>query len=79
MNIFTMMSAWSATNHISLEQVVTDAKSNGIPKLLKIPELLGALVTIDAMGCQTKIANEIVNACANYCLAVKGSQPMWDH
>lgn len=59
-------------------QVVTDAKSNeitAIPKLLEMLELKGALVTIDAIGCQTKIAKEIVDAGADYCLAVKGNQP----
>ncbi len=73
-----MVSAWATTNHISLGQVVTDAKSNeitAIPKLLKMLEIKGALVTIDAMGCQTKIAKEIVNSGADYCLAVKGNQP----
>ena len=73
-----MVSDWATMNHISLGQVVTDAKSNeitAIPKLLQILELSGALVTIDAMGCQTKIAQEIVDAGANYCLAVKKNQP----
>jgi predicted transposase YbfD/YdcC len=73
-----MVSAWATLNHISLGQVVTDAKSNeitAIPKLLKMLELKGALVTIDAMGCQTKIAKDIVDAGADYCLAVKGNQP----
>jgi len=73
-----MVSAWATENHISLGQVVTDAKSNeitAIPKLLKMLELSGALVTIDAMGCQTKIAKAIVDAGADYCLAVKGNQP----
>ena len=73
-----MVSAWVTMNHISLGQVVTDAKSNeitAIPKLLQILELSDALVTIDAMGCQTKIAQEIVDAGANYCLAVKKNQP----
>lgn len=73
-----MVSAWATANHITLGQVVTDAKSNeitAIPKLLKMLELSGALVTIDAMGCQTKIAKEIVDAGADYCLAVKGNQP----
>ena len=73
-----MVSDWATMNHISLGQVVTDAKSNeitAIPKLLQILELSDALVTIDAMGCQTKIAQEIVDAGANYCLAVKKNQP----
>lgn len=73
-----MVSAWATANHISLGQVVVDAKSNeitAIPKLLEILELSGALVTIDAMGCQTEIAEKIVAADADYCLAVKGNQP----
>lgn len=73
-----MVSAWATANHISLGQVVVDAKSNeitAIPKLLEILELSGALVTIDAMGCQTEIAERIVAADADYCLAVKGNQP----
>jgi predicted transposase YbfD/YdcC len=73
-----MVSAWAAANHISLGQVVVDAKSNeitAIPKLLEMLELSGALVTIDAMGCQTEIARDIVDAGADYVLAVKGNQP----
>jgi predicted transposase YbfD/YdcC len=73
-----MVSAWATANHISLGQVVVDAKSNeitAIPKLLEILELSGSLVTIDAMGCQVEIARQIVNAEADYVLAVKGNQP----
>ena len=73
-----MVSAWATANHISLGQVVVDAKSNeitAIPKLLEVLELAGAMVTIDAMGCQTEIAKQIVAAGADYCLAVKGNQP----
>ncbi len=73
-----MVSAWATANHISLGQVVVDAKSNeitAIPKLLEILELSGCLVTIDAMGCQTEIAAAIVAAEADYVLAVKGNQP----
>jgi predicted transposase YbfD/YdcC len=73
-----MVSAWATANHISLGQVVVDEKSNeitAIPKLLEMLELSGALVTIDAMGCQTDIAAQIVAANADYCLAVKGNQP----
>ena len=58
-----MVSAWATANHISLGQVVVDAKSNeitAIPKLLEMLELSGAMVTIDAMGCQTEIARRIV-------------------
>ena len=73
-----MVSAWATANHISLGQMVTDEKSNeitAIPKLLEIIELSGCLVTIDAMGCQTEIAEKIVQQKADYCLAVKGNQP----
>lgn len=73
-----MVSAWATANCISLGQVVVDAKSNeitAIPKLLEMLELSGAMVTIDAMGCQTEIAQKIVDAGADYCLAVKGNQP----
>jgi len=73
-----MVSAWATAHHISLGQVVTDEKSNeitAIPKLLEILELSGALVTIDAMGCQTEIAQKIVELGADYVLAVKRNQP----
>jgi len=72
------VSAWATANHISLGQVVVDAKSNeitAIPKLLQILEISGSLVTIDAMGCQTEIARKIVDAGADYVLAVKENQP----
>ena len=63
-----MVSAWATANLITLGQVVVDAKSNeitAIPKLLEMLELSGALVTIDAMGCQTEIAHTIVDAGAD--------------
>src|SRR5271167_2406636 len=73
-----MVSAWATANHISLGQVVVDAKSNeitAIPKLLQLLEISGSVVTIDAMGCQTAIAAEIVSGGADYVLAVKDNQP----
>jgi predicted transposase YbfD/YdcC len=73
-----MVSAWATANCISLGQVMVDAKSNeitAIPKLLEILAISGCLVTIDAMGCQTEIAEKIVAAGADYVLAVKGNQP----
>jgi predicted transposase YbfD/YdcC len=73
-----MVSAWATVNHISLGQVVVDAKSNeitAIPKLLEILAISGCLVTIDAMGCQVEIANKIVAGGADYVLAVKANQP----
>ena len=73
-----MVSAWATANHISLGQVVVDAKSNeitAIPKLLEVLEISGSIVTIDAMGCQTAIAAAIVAKQADYVLAVKQNQP----
>ena len=73
-----MVSAWATANSISLGQVVTDEQSNeitAIPKLLEILEISGCLVTIDAMGCQKEIAQQIVNQGADYVLAVKDNQP----
>jgi predicted transposase YbfD/YdcC len=72
-----MVSAWATANQISLGQVVVDAKSNeitAIPKLLEMLEIQGCLVTIDAMGCQTEIAQAILDAKADYVLAVKKNQ-----
>ncbi|MBC8505223.1 MAG: ISAs1 family transposase, partial [Chloroflexi bacterium] len=60
-----------------LGQVKVDAKSNeitAIPKLLKALEVSGCIVTIDAMGCQTEIAAEIVDQEAEYVLALKENQ-----
>jgi predicted transposase YbfD/YdcC len=77
-----MVSAWATANQVSLGQVVVDEKSNeitAIPKLLEMLEISGCLVTIDAMGCQTEIAREIVAAEADYVLAVKGNQPTLHH
>ena len=73
-----MVSAWATANQISLGQVIVDAKSNeitAIPKLLEMLEISGCLVTIDAMGCQVKIARTIVEKKADYILAVKDNQP----
>lgn len=73
-----MVSAWATANHISLGQVVVDEKSNeitAIPKLLEMLELSGALVTIDAMGCQVEIARKIVAGGADYVLTAKDNQP----
>ena len=79
-----MVSAWAKDNHISLGQVTTQADTpdekasneiTAIPKLLEMVEISGALVTIDAMGCQTAIAEKIVDKGADYCLAVKDNQP----
>jgi predicted transposase YbfD/YdcC len=69
-----MVGAWATAHKISLGQVAVADKSNeitAIPKLLDLLELAGAVVTIDAMGCQVEIAEKE----ADYVLAVKGNQP----
>jgi predicted transposase YbfD/YdcC len=73
-----LVSAWATENHLALGQVATDAKSNeitAIPRLLEILDLTGAIVTIDAMGCQKDIAQKIRDEGADYVLAVKDNQP----
>jgi predicted transposase YbfD/YdcC len=69
-----LVSAWATASGLVLAQVATDAKSNEItasPTLLRLLALEGATVTIDAMGCQTAIARQIVEQGADYVLALK--------
>jgi len=69
-----LVSAWATARGLVLGQVATDAKSNeitAIPALLRLLALDGATVTIDAMGCQTAIARQIVEQGADYVLALK--------
>ena len=76
-NPLHVVSAWATANHLLLGQEVVDTKSNeitAIPKLLEVLELTGAIVTIDAMGCQKEIAAKIRDKGADYVLAVKGNQ-----
>ena len=71
------VSLWAADYGLTLGQVATAEKSNeitAIPELLKLVEIKGAIVTIDAMGTQTAIANEIVAGEADYVLPLKGNQ-----
>ena len=73
-----VVSAWAVENHLTLGQVATDAKSNeitAIPELLELLDLEGAVVTIDAMGCQKEIAAKIIDGGGQYVLAVKENQP----
>lgn len=73
-----MVSAWAGANRLALGQVATAEKSNeitAIPELLKCLELKGCIVTIDAMGCQKAIAEQIIAQGADYLLAVKDNQP----
>jgi len=72
-----VVSAWAVENRLTLGQVATDAKSNeitAIPELLALLDLKGAVVTIDAMGCQKEIAAEIIDGEGHYLLAVKENQ-----
>lgn len=73
-----LVSAWASRQRLVLGQQASGAKSNeitAIPLLLERLELKGALVTIDAIGCQTKIAQAILDKEADYLLAVKENWP----
>lgn len=72
-----LVSAWASQIGMSLGQVRTADKSNeitAIPELLDVLRLKGAIVTLDAMGCQRQIAERIVKAGRDYVLAIKGNQ-----
>lgn len=71
------VSVWASEFGLSLGQVATDEKSNeitAIPALLKLVDIRGAIITIDAMGTQTAIAEQIIGGEADYVLALKGNQ-----
>jgi len=71
------VSAWACRKRMVLGQQATDEKSNeitAIPKLLKLLELKGCIVTIDAMGCQRAIAEEIIKQEGDDVLGLKGNQ-----
>ncbi len=73
-----LVSAWASANRLRLGQLKVADKSNeitAIPELLKLPDVQGCIVTIDAMGTQTEIATRIVERHADYILALKGNQP----
>jgi predicted transposase YbfD/YdcC len=72
-----LVSAWATEARVTLGQVAVDGKSNeitAIPKLLELLDLAGALVTIDAIGCQKGIAQQIRAGGGDYVLVVKGNQ-----
>lgn len=72
-----MVNAWEEANHLALGQRKVDEKSNqitAIPELLKLLEIRGWIVTIDALGRQKKIARTILSRRADYVLAVKDHQ-----
>jgi len=73
-----LVSAWATHHGLSLGQVATEEKSNEItviPELIDRIDVTGAIVTIDAMGCQKEIARKIIDAGGDYVLAVKDNQP----
>ncbi len=72
-----LVSAWSAKNNLCFGQTKVNEKSNeitAIPLLLDLLDIKGATITMDAMGCQFSIADKIVDAEADYVLALKGNQ-----
>jgi len=73
-----LVSAWARANHLVLGQVAVADKSNeitAIPELLKLIDVTGAVVTIDAMGCQKEIAAKIIEGKGDYVLALKDNHP----
>lgn len=77
-NPLHLVSAWATHQGLTLGQVAVDDKSNeitAIPRLLEMLELKGAIVSIDALGCQKEIAAQIVAQDGDYLLAVKDNQP----
>jgi predicted transposase YbfD/YdcC len=72
-----MVSAWASQNRLVLGQRKVDGKSNeitAIPELLRLLDLSGCIVTLDAMGCQKEIAKQIVEQKGEYILALKENQ-----
>lgn len=72
-----LVNAWASENGIALGQRKVDTKSNeitAIPELLRLLDVSGCIVTIDAMGCQRKIAQTIRDEKADYILRVKDNQ-----
>ena len=75
-NSIHLVSAWADGCGLTLGQLLVDGKTNeitAVPKLLRQIDVRGATVTLDAMGCQKKIAQEIHFAGAHYILALKGN------
>jgi len=76
-NSLHMVSAWGCANGLVLGQEATEEKSNeitAIPKLLALLELRGCIVTLDAMGCQRAIAEQVIEQGGDYSLGLKGNQ-----
>lgn len=78
-NPLHLVSAWSSDYNLLLGQVRTEVKSNeieAIPRLLKMIDIKNSLITIDAMGCQKSIAEEIIDKKGDYILTLKDNQPI---
>ena len=76
--VINTVSAWAASNRLVLGQKKVEGKSTEItalPELIKVLDLAGCIVTIDAMGCQKEIVKKIVEKDADYVIAVKKNQP----
>lgn len=72
-----LVQAWSVENHLTLAQLESEGKKNEIhtiPKLLSMLEISGCIVSIDAMGCQKDIAQQIVQEGGDYVLSLKANQ-----
>src|SRR6202030_1463883 len=73
-----IVSAWASEEGIALGQVATEEKSNeitAIPQLLKQIDLTNTIITIDAMGCQKDICEQIVDGGGDFVIAAKDNQP----
>ena len=75
---YHVVSAFVAESQITLGEITVDGKSNeitAVPELLDLLYLNDAIVTADSMGCQKKTVEKIIDAEADYCIALKGNQP----
>ena len=75
-------SAWATENQLVLGQTKVADKSNeitAIPELLRLLDISGCIVTIDAIGTQTEITETIIEGGGDYLLAVKENQAGWDN
>lgn len=73
-----MVSAWASANRLVLTQVKVEDKANeldAIPQVLRALALTGCIVTLDALGCQREIAQQVLDQQADYVLALKANQP----
>ena len=77
-----MVSAWASENRLMLGQVKVESKTNeikAIPALLKLLDITGCIITIDAMGTQTEISRQIIDKGADYVLCLKANHPtLWN-